>query len=730
MFASSLFLRETFSDRRARSRARRRSSRPSIERMEDRCLLSAIFVTSLADGAGDAGLVTPTAGGFNAPSLRAAISFHNITPTANVIDLMTPGVYQISRPNVGGVGENQNQTGDFDILATGGDLTIANASGGAVTVSGGGLDRVFDINPNFQFDINNPTPKFTVTLQDFTITGGFAFSPAFTDGNGALGSGNNPTDVSGGAIRDSFNASLTLQNMVVSANVAQAAGGAISMENPLGFSTPWTLRVLNSTISGNRAGDAGGGINTKGSGRVVVTQSVISNNTSVNQGAGIWLDTIDVGAVHQSSVLTVDQSLINGNVGLAADQFGGGIGNAGNNTLATGQAPLAGEVQAVSITNSTLSNNVTGGSGGGYGDENGQGTLFVQNSTFADNSANIGGGIQADGPTTTILDTTVTGNSAQTTGGGIVVTTGTFTLNNTIIAQNFAGPANFLGGMAPDISATVTTGTGNFIGINDGNLTITTGSFNQVGTTAAPLFAQLGPLQNNGGPLAGAPTVALTVLTKNPLPGSPVIDMGVNLGSLTPTDQRGFLRIVNTTVDIGAVEYQPPATQTRVSTSGAVTYGQPLTLTALVTPVVPGNPLTGTVTFSIDGVALATVPLVNGSATQIITPTPTTLMPGSHTVSATYNGSVLFTPSTATQTVVAPELPVLTTTLKRKGGRFTLQVLDDGQLLRKFTLRSRPIIQRRALHGGTIPDLVINLRRGMKLVVFAAFSGTTGARIA
>jgi hypothetical protein len=283
--------------------------------------------------------------------------------------------------------------------------------------------------------------------------------------------------------------------------------------------------------------------------------------------------------------------------------------------------------------------------------------------------------------------------------------------------------------MAPDISATVTTGTGNFIGINDGNLTITTGSFNQVGTTAAPLFAQLGPLQNNGGPLAGAPTVALTILTKNPLPGSPVIDMGVNLGSLTATDERGFLRIVNTTVDIGAVEYQPPATLTRVSTSGAVTYGQPLTLTALVTPVLAGNPLTGTVTFSIDGVALATVPLVNGSATQTITPTPTTLKPGNHTLSATYNGAVLFTPSTATQTVVAPNLPALTTTLTRKGGRFTLLVLDDGQPLQKFALRSRPVIQMRALNGGTIPDLVINIRRGKKLVVFAAFSGTTGARI-
>jgi hypothetical protein len=216
----------------------------------------------------------------------------------------------------------------------------------------------------------------------------------------------------------------------------------------------------------------------------------------------------------------------------------------------------------------------------------------------------------------------------------------------------------------------------------------------------------------------------------NPLPGSPVIDMGVNLPTLPATDQRGFLRIVNSTVDIGAVEFQPPATQTRVSTSGAVTYGKPLTLTALVTPVVAGNPVTGTITFSLDGVALATVPLVNGMATQTITPTPAMLKPGNHTLTATYNGDVLFNPSMATQAVVAPQLAELTTTLKRKRGRYMLQVLDDGQPLQRFTLKTRPFIQMRDLSGDGIPDLVINVKRGKKLVVFAAFNGTTGARIA
>jgi hypothetical protein len=799
--------------------------------MEDRCVPALIMVTGLADGPGNAALVTPAGGGaFTAPSLRAAISFANSNPGGNVIDLMTPGEYKISIPNVGAVGEDQNQTGDFDVLPGGGNLTIANTSGGSVTVSGGGLDRVFDINPNPNFDPANPTPKFTVTMEGFTITGGYAFSPNFTDGTGDPGSGNNPADVVGGAIRDNFNASLTLENMNLSGNVSQAAGGAISMENP-DFSTPWTLKVENSTISNNRSGDAGGGINTIGNGRVDITLSVISDNVAENQGAGIWLDTVDVGTdpnvVHQSALLTVTQSVISGNISLTGDNTGGGIGNAGNDSLAAGQTPLAGEVNAVSIIDSTIAGNVTAGQGGGYGDQGGQGTLIVQNSTIANNSANIGGGIQADGPSTTISDSTITGNSSQTNGGGIVVTAGTFTLNNSIVAQNFAGPANFVGGMDPDIMATINSASGDFIGINDADLTITSGTGNQVGSLTTPLDAQLGPLQNNGGPGAGAPASTETVPTEAPLPGSPVIDTGDNALSLPTTDERGLLRVVNGKVDIGAVEFQPPATSTMVTTSGAVSFGSPLTFTAQVAAQVPGDPVTGTVTFSLDGTALGTSPITGGmatltvtpslamfapgnhtltaaysgdanftpstamqtlvapvpattttlstsgtvsygqpltftatvtstvpgvavtgtvtfsvdgaavgmatvtggTATLTITPTPLTLKPGNHTVTATYSGNTTLTPSTSASVTIAPVLPMLSTMTIRKRGHVILEVLDNGQVAHQFTFNSNPIIQMRDVNGDGIADLVVDIKKGRKSVVFATFSGADGSSI-
>jgi fibronectin-binding autotransporter adhesin len=68
------------------------------------------------------------------------------------------------------------------------------------------------------------------------------------------------------------------------------------------------------------------------------------------------------------------------------------------------------------------------------------------------------------------------------------------------------------------------------------------------GTIASPIDPLLGALASNGGP-----TQTMLLLA-----GSPAINKGSN--ALIPagvvTDQRGYKRIFNTTVDIGAVERQ------------------------------------------------------------------------------------------------------------------------------------------------------------------------------
>src|SRR5207253_7296290 len=107
---------------------------------EDRLAPAVFNVNSLAD------ILTPLAG---VVTLRSAIKSANATPGSNTINLTVPGTYKIT---LAGTYENNNAKGDFDILPNplspaGSTLTIQNTSGGAVTVSGNQLDRVFDINP-------------------------------------------------------------------------------------------------------------------------------------------------------------------------------------------------------------------------------------------------------------------------------------------------------------------------------------------------------------------------------------------------------------------------------------------------------------------------------------------------------------------------------------------------------------------------------------------------------
>src|SRR5262249_46517807 len=98
----------------------------------------------------------------------------------------------------------------------------------------------------------------------------------------------------------------------------------------------------------------------------------------------------------------------------------------------------------------------------------------------------------------------------------------------------------------------------------------------------------------------------------------------------------GFNRVINNRADIGAYEYQPPATQiTLVSSSNPSQAGQSVTFTATVTTGVPGsNAPQGTVTFLNGGVPIATVALVNGVASVSIS----TLLFGTRKITAQYSG--------------------------------------------------------------------------------------------
>src|SRR5437016_1941628 len=115
---------------------RKRRIKPSVEALEDRFAPAVFNVNSTAD------ILAPAAG---TVTLRSAIQAANATPGGNTINLAVGGVYRITLP---GANTGTNNSGAFAILPAGGDLTINNTSGTTVVIDGGGLDRVFDINPN------------------------------------------------------------------------------------------------------------------------------------------------------------------------------------------------------------------------------------------------------------------------------------------------------------------------------------------------------------------------------------------------------------------------------------------------------------------------------------------------------------------------------------------------------------------------------------------------------
>ncbi|HEY7315175.1 MAG TPA: Ig-like domain-containing protein [Gemmataceae bacterium] len=269
------------------------------------------------------------------------------------------------------------------------------------------------------------------------------------------------------------------------------------------------------------------------------------------------------------------------------------------------------------------------GNGGGIYNT---GNPTINQCTFTDCSAGLkGGAIRETTGTGTGKGNTVNGNkitgvpgvvAADETGGGISIDpAASFTLVNSIVAQNTA-PTN------PDVDGNFTDDGHNFIGDGTGGDFLNGVKGDQVGDSVNPLDPMLGPLQDNGGGID----------TELPLAGSPVIDAGDNNYALS-ADARGYVRIINNVIDIGAVEFgshAPNATSFMSLSSSAAnnaTLNQAITFTASLSGG-SGTP-TGSVTFLADGALLGTTTLdANGNAAI----TTSNLSLGSHTITAVYSG--------------------------------------------------------------------------------------------
>ena len=321
------------------------------------------------------------------------------------------------------------------------------------------------------------------------------------------------------------------------------------------------VTIRNGALASFSFGVVGGGGGVNNQGALTLIDSAVMDNTA-DRGSG--------GGIYNAGTLTLQRSNVSRNTRLDNAGDGGGIGNQSTPssllkaTLIISDSTISDNVTrnngggifnfggTVTVTNSTLSQNTVGTLGGGSGGGIANfgfnldgvlftGTLTVTNSTISGNrSAGQGGGIfaQASFAHTHLQNATITNNVSKSAGGVI----GALTFQNTLIAGNVAGNG-------PDCFATAQTALtslGHNL-IQDVTTCQITGDLTGNITGRSP---RLGLLTQNGGPTK---THAL-------IEGSPAIDAGSSAkpgsagNACAVNDQRGFLRPLGATCDIGAFE--------------------------------------------------------------------------------------------------------------------------------------------------------------------------------
>ena len=214
-----------------------------------------------------------------------------------------------------------------------------------------------------------------------------------------------------------------------------------------------------------------------------------------------------------------------------------------------------------------------GGGGGGAGLGGGlfieQGAVILVNCTLTENGTLGGaGGLSLTNPPLPYGPTA--GNPGSGVAGGVFNHSGTLSLLNTITAGNSAGSSS------PDLCGAFISSGFNLIGNNQGATGLSINDYQNVP-------ADLGPLQDNGGP----------TLTCALLQGSLAIGAGTSIGA-PPTDQRGVARPPGR-CDIGAFQLLTLITPTIQWTNPAdIDYGTPLGSSQLNATVGPAGTLTYT----------------------------------------------------------------------------------------------------------------------------------------
>ncbi|MEL6555794.1 MAG: choice-of-anchor Q domain-containing protein [Cyanobacteria bacterium J06621_11] len=359
------------------------------------------------------------------------------------------------------------------------------------------------------------TDTFSLT-KEIAIYGGFSGSETnrsdrdwqnnLTILSGEIGSANDNSDNSHHVVTSNSNAIATLDGVIIESGNTQ---GAIADDGGGVFNDKGTLTLKNTIVRNNQSADDGAGL--RNSGTLFLINAAVTDNVSIGT------------------------SFTSGGGGLLNDQSG-----------------------TATIINSTFSGNIAQNGGAIRND----GLLSLHNTTLSGNRATFqfggGGAIANSTGTVEILNSTITNNVAAGSGAGIS-TTSAVTVANSIIAAN-QDDKDVAAVSALGQTGSFTSNGNNLIGNGGTGNGFTNGTNgDQVGTSAAPISPLLETLQNNGG----------FTQTHAPGSGSTAIDAGNNsfvatdIGDVDadsnttepiPFDPNGTIRILNGTVDIGAVE--------------------------------------------------------------------------------------------------------------------------------------------------------------------------------
>ncbi|MBO9664383.1 right-handed parallel beta-helix repeat-containing protein [Dokdonella sp.] len=355
-------------------------------------------------------------------------------------------------------------------------------------------------------------------LVDSTISGNTAQSDTFEVFGGGLAVGSHPDDVAG---------SLELLRTEVSGNTV-VSGCPVCAPQGGGIAAVGITRLRRSVVLDNTVGSTGfyggaGGLRVFDAASAEIIDSTISGNHADSAGGGL------IGP--SEGYLTLDGSLVTDN--FAGNQ--GGTQEGGGGVLCFSCT--------IQVSSSTVSGNTAEANGGGIGilfGESAPGTSTVVDSTISGNVGAEGGGFMLDGGRLRVSNSTIAFNLASTRGAGISGTEYAYAieLQSSIVADNATGGAANNVWAFPD----TVEGANNLIPNAPG----LPASMPADTLTGDPLLL---PLADNGG---RTPTHALGE-------GSPAIDAGNNtLGLVFDQRGEGYAREVGAAADIGAFEQQPP----------------------------------------------------------------------------------------------------------------------------------------------------------------------------